>query len=412
MKIISRATLLIIFIFLLGGVSRNSLALSLTYSISPQNHELGRCGVQLNIPGAEKTKTVVKGPNYLLSFDVPDERGGNDKVKISGKTIWGLPPDNAPACDVKLVLTLNEIIKSEWERVSAQATGSINSTSCLEIGLNYLGIKPFEDLHSDSLIMTPSHPKAQKMLGVCTKMAKVELRKNFDCELSSGIKTRCDEAFHSRTDPQKKLSVEEALVVQFSGEEVQRGIWETEKAATSRLAKADEERAIQEARKRAAEEREVLAEKRRQWLETPEGKKHLEAEALKAKRAAEEKAQVDSRERARIAKEFPFYAVLTCGMGQDHMTILGCFGERGKLEIRNGSEYGLYTLFHIANQAVPNSINGRNGLTINLRHNFSLDADNRGDLTLGVKIFERGSGRLLFEKQAIKYGQVKVRNEP
>ncbi len=115
----------------------------------------------------------------------------------------------------------------------------------------------------------------------------------------------------------------------------------------------------------------------------------------------------------RFNTEFPFYAVISCGIGTGHINIMSCFsGSRGALEIKNGDEYGLYKIMQISNKMIPNSENQKNGLVINLRKGFELEArsDGSNSMILGVKVFDRNSNKILFEKQVGNWDVIKVGN--
>ena len=155
------------------------------------------------------------------------------------------------------------------------------------------------------------------------------------------------------------------------------------------------------------------AEARRRFLESPEGKKYLVDEEVKRKKAEDERLKSEATERARIVKEFPFYAVISCGIGSGHMTITACFsGDYGSLEIRNGSEYGLYKIVQIANRMIPNSNEQGEGLIVNLRNNFEINARNgeSKNIILGVKIIQRNTGNIVFQKQVDNFGSIRIKN--
>jgi hypothetical protein len=149
-------------------------------------------------------------------------------------------------------------------------------------------------------------------------------------------------------------------------------------------------------------EADAAAEKRRQWLATPEGQKYQAEQnriALEQERVANEK----------LAKEFPFYAIVSCGMNQQHINVLACFAGRvgTELELRNGTEYGMYKAHEITGvgQDTPE------GLMINLRNNFSLKVQNSNDqLILGVKIIQRSTNKVVFVKQAASYQMISIGN--
>ncbi len=108
-------------------------------------------------------------------------------------------------------------------------------------------------------------------------------------------------------------------------------------------------------------------------------------------------------------KEFPYYLLLTCKAGDYPTVIEGCFSGNvnTELELRNGSNYGLYKDYQINTIAK----NTKDGYLINLRKNFELKAQNSSDsLILGAKIYKRSNNSLVFEKQVSRFGVIKVSN--
>ena len=157
-------------------------------------------------------------------------------------------------------------------------------------------------------------------------------------------------------------------------------------------------------------------ESREKWLQSPEGKKYTAEQIAIAKKQAEEnrrtKAIEDANkaiENAKLAKEFPYYAVISCGMNGQHINILACFGGdvQTEIELANGSNYGLYKIYQISNLGQQT----REGMVINLRKSFNLKAQNSHEmLVLGVKVFNRATNQIVFQKQVARFGVISVRN--
>jgi hypothetical protein len=112
------------------------------------------------------------------------------------------------------------------------------------------------------------------------------------------------------------------------------------------------------------------------------------------------------------AQNTPYYGVITCGMMGRHIAMMHCLEEYGSLEIKNGSEYGLYKFKDLVYTGIPNAKEGKEGLKINLRSNFSITARNHTetDMVLGIKIYERSSNKILYEKKVSNMGIIKVTN--
>lgn len=123
--------------------------------------------------------------------------------------------------------------------------------------------------------------------------------------------------------------------------------------------------------------------------------------------------QQAANDRAERAKAFPYIAILTCGMGRDHINVLACFAAQGsssvdtELRLTNGDATNMYKAYTLssAGQERPD------GFYIDLRKNFSIKAQNsHGTLILGLKVIDRVSGKVLFENQAAKFGVLSVSN--
>jgi preprotein translocase subunit SecB len=61
---------------------------------------------------------------------------------------------------------------------------------------------------------------------------------------------------------------------------------------------------------------------------------------------------------------------------------------------------------------IPNSNEQRDGLVVNLRNNFEINARNgeQKNIILGVKVIQRNSGNVVFQKQVDNFGSIRVKN--
>ena len=145
--------------------------------------------------------------------------------------------------------------------------------------------------------------------------------------------------------------------------------------------------AAKEAQRKAAE-----------YAASPEGIKKAQQQAAEQKRREEEAA-------AALNKEYPYYAVISCGFNNQHINILACFGGSvgSEIEINNGGAYGLYKIHQI--HSLGNET--RDGFVINLKSNFAIKAQNSHDtLILGMKVFKRAGNEILYQKQVSQWGTV------
>ena len=127
--------------------------------------------------------------------------------------------------------------------------------------------------------------------------------------------------------------------------------------------------------------------------------------ALAEQRAAEQAEQI---RRAAFAKDYPYYAVLSCGM-PNHINIYACFsGSHGvdtELTIVNAGASQMYKVYNIAQSGKEQ----RDGLHIDLKAHFSINAQNSSDtLILTLKIFDRASNRMIFNQQAAQFDVVRA----
>ena len=134
-----------------------------------------------------------------------------------------------------------------------------------------------------------------------------------------------------------------------------------------------------------------------------------EEQLRQAKLAKEEQLR-----RAEFAKEYPYTATLTCGMGGgDHINIFGCFAGSGsygadtELEITNGQNYQMYKVYNLGQAGNEY----RTGLEINLKESFKIYAQNSAEyLMLSLKIIDNATGATLYQDSAAQYGVISISN--
>lgn len=128
-------------------------------------------------------------------------------------------------------------------------------------------------------------------------------------------------------------------------------------------------------------------------------------------RSADKKEAETKRKLKEYTKEFPYIAVLTCGMPQ-HINIIPCFsgGRSGvdtELKIRNGDENTLFKAYNMSQAGQER----RDGFYIDLRSRFNIRAQNsHGTLILGLKIIDRSTGKVLKNDQAARFELLTARN--
>lgn len=137
-------------------------------------------------------------------------------------------------------------------------------------------------------------------------------------------------------------------------------------------------------------------------------KAEREKKELAIKQAEEAKAEKErqARREARI-KEFPYEAVLTCGM-PDHINIVACFAKSGgvdtELVLKDGNSSSMYKAYNLQSAGFEDG----KGFHINLRRGASLVAQNaHKTLILGLKVYDAKTGKLLHGDQVAQFGVVR-----
>ena len=128
-----------------------------------------------------------------------------------------------------------------------------------------------------------------------------------------------------------------------------------------------------------------------------------EERLAKIAREAEQKRQEE------FAKEYPYTAILSCGMGGgDHTNIVACFvggtyGVDTELEIQNGQDYQMYKVYNLSQAGIETY----NGLEIYLRSSFNIKAQNSSEfLLLSLEIIDNATGMNLYVDSAAEFGVV------
>ncbi len=134
--------------------------------------------------------------------------------------------------------------------------------------------------------------------------------------------------------------------------------------------------------------------KKQVFLSSPEGKRQI------AKEQAEEALR-----QKQFAKEYPYYAVITCGV---HFPVHACFAGQvqTELELRNGNDYKMYTLVDIMQIRQDQT-----GISFDLRNKFEIKMQNsRDNLILNLKVYNRTSNSIVYEKSAARFGVIRFSN--
>jgi hypothetical protein len=294
----------------------------------------------------------------------------------------------------KAIEKFNE--KKEYAcQIPSKVFSNYNGTCVDKLIIRNLNANSRGNETSDSTIITNESQLIDALLAL-----KMVVKARFESDSSRVERLKDEEKF---IENEKQLAEKKLKEEQYNAE-MERLNAEQKKLADEKRAKlAAEQRA-----KQIAEENE----RRKKWEESPEGKRTLAEAEIKQKQQKEEKIKAEAAEKIRFAKEFPYFAVISCGVGSNHLNTMACFSNNlTSLEIKNGNEYGLYKIMQIANRMIPNSREQKDGLMINLRSAYEINVQNGADsnsFILGVKIFQRSNNNLLFQKQVDRFGVIRV----
>jgi len=372
------------------------------------------CGVELSIGNIDKIYRIAESPDWVIKFPIPNELKSNQKVFIKPKgEFFGARP-----CKSSFEYTLNDLIRYQWIQV---LEGQIfkpfpkdkkkleRFKKCLPFGSSALDEKFDLNAEIPELMVTPLSQKGKKLISGCLRISELkELASGQNCELkidAKNILSQCDEVYFSTSSPNVKLTFESASEAAVLGQEIEIGFVENELAQQQRF--------INENRKRelAAEEA-IRQEQRRRWLETPEGKKYLAEEEVKRKKTEETRKRAEAEEKLKIERDFPYYAVIFCGIQNQHFGLVHCFagdfnGRDTQLELTNGKDYNLYQHYDMMTGKLWKPTT--DGNIINLRQSFELRAQNASkDVLLGVKIINRRTDAVVFEKKVGYRGVISI----
>lgn len=312
---------------------------------------------------------------------------------------------------------LSELRADEWRTLEEEfESKQPQGATCLLQGMNFKKLPYFRATILKEGISYPSvhNSVAKEVVSACRKIISQNIRKNYECRFGAEKRvTKCNDDWYELKSNQYFKVADSRYLIEgiLSGKTIEVRSTETPqanadyKAYVAQQEAEKQKRLEEEAQKRAKKAEDE--EKRRIWLASSEGQNWIAQQEAQARREEEASQKLAAEENLRIAREFPFYAIISCGIGMGHMTINACFsGNFGSLEVRNGSDYGLYKIVQIVNRMIPNSREEREGLVINLKNSHEITALNGEgkNLILGLKIIQRSSGSVVFQKQVDNFG--------
>lgn len=351
----------------------------------------------------------------------------NKKIEVSS---------HSSSCSFEpITTTINHILITQWVQ------SKINK-ECVALGHDYYGITNINADASNNkylkegseLILSLSSDPGRKISDSCKFVSRVDesLSEPVPCTVNENdmaISAACNEYLIDPENDSATLPAAVAFTRLMDGKPVKIKQVEAESSRTERLAKmAEIEKqrqsalAADEAKKRAEQierqrietekaEQAKAREDREKWLESPAGKRYLAEEAAKKKRAEEDAKKQALAERQRIAKEYPYYAIISCKIQGMHTGIYNClanqYGGATVIKLKNGEKEDIFQLYDIGRLGIETG----DGFMVRLRKSFTLQTQNASEyLIMGVEIFDAVHERLLFERKSLKYERISVKN--
>lgn len=405
-----------------------------------------KCHIEVLMPNQEKIRIDVSGPEFIASLDyIPSQPGVNvfrweGKLKSRGlNSVFACPGSGIIQVQVN---DNSEKIAIKWEQYFAKSTEE--ARECVKYGMEAANLK-YQIFTDPGVILTdPDDPKIKPIYEKCDSfLRRNQPNKGVPCTLANqnNLRTTCDGVYAERQPDGRLRTISRLAAIQlhFEGKPWTVGVVENLDVRNNRLKREEEERqklAVEAAAKRESEEKE------KRFRESPEYKKQqaelerkrladekeAEIRAKKAQeererqriaeekqardRAQQEKAAADAR-RLQLSKDFPFYAVISCGykFGEGNLGLFICFNDDGldtTLEIRNGNEYRMYSFMDMTTIETGANLTWR----INLRNNFDIKMQNAHKNTiLNLKIYNTADRNLVYEKSATKFGVIRISNK-
>ena len=342
---------------------------------------------------------VMRKTRWVTStFEAPfsEEDETNARIQVVGRRAESGKLRSSPACPSTTAIHRSEIDAVDWrvhfQAYPANGTGS-EVPGCIRGQLERLGAPASGRTaggEPSGRSINPLSWRGRKVIEACRRW---HLRRtDFECTLR-GSTTRCEDRWRRNETEETALDLQGMTDHLLSAREatVARLVDETGPMRAERRAR--EERAAlaqrQEAERRAAE-----AEARRRWEASPEGRAALAAKAEQERQAE-----------ARRAREFPYYVLIRCGDIR-HTNIAVCldYDAETTLRLRNGGTETLYNLTRIF--SLRPGWETAEGYRIDLRPSYGLIIQNSSPQIMGVRIYERRTGRQVFAREVGRYGTI------
>lgn len=356
----------------------------------------GRNGGEAWVSGQGlKRKTRWVASTFEAPFSEEDET--NARIRIVGTRAKSGKLRSLPACPTTTTVFRADIDAIDW-RIHFQAypaTGlGARVPDCIRAQLDRIGA-PASGRTADGApsgrSVNPLSWRGRKVIEACRSW---HLRRtDFDCTTRRYSSTRCEDLWFRSENDEEALGLQgmtDHLLSDRNATVVRRA---EENGPMRAERRAREERAAlaqrQEAERRAAE-----AEARRRWEASPEGRAALAAKAEQERQAE-----------ARRAREFPYYALIRCGDIR-HTNIAVCldYDAATTLRLRNGGTDTLYNLSRFF--SIQPGWETAEGYRIDLRPSYGLIIQNSSSQIMGVRVYERRTGRQVFAREVGRYGTI------
>ena len=338
------------------------------------NQKSDKCNIDVIYPDGGSVQYDVSKPEYSINIPFTPNAEGLASFSWEGKfRMRGFASLFACEGNGKLsvyVVPTNEVKMQRWKELGSKVSES--QKSCLSTALNKASIAfAWEGLDKD-IPVDVNEPAVKEIRGVCEKYSDYSLKQNISCKIGK-LQSTCNEALQVTIEGVKKQ-----IALGDIGEYI---------SPKNKIEIVEVE--LDEAKVKRQQEQALV----------------------------DEKSKKDQEEaKAKEVRDFPYTLNLSCQLFGRNVQTAMCFlksegGLSGKLEIRNGSDYAMYSGYEIQMAIRSKLGDTKEGVFVKLRENFEILAQgSAADSKVTIKIIENSTGKPLFIKSGTQFQPVAVSN--
>jgi hypothetical protein len=340
------------------------------------------------------TKTRFVTHSFKAPFSESDE--ANTRIQVVGRRAEAGKLRSLPACPDTTEIRRADINAVDWRihfQTYPQSGAGAAIPDCIRSQLDRLGA-PASGRRADGTqierTLSPLSWRGRKVIEACRRW---HLRRtDFACEIKREM-TRCEDQWRRTNEEVLPLDLQ-AMTDHLTSGPKATVLWIQAENPPALAQRREREARWERERQQEAERRAAEAEARRRWEASPEGRAALAAKAERERQAE-----------AQRARDFPYYVVIRCG-DISHIAVTLCLRDDvdTTLRLRNGGNETLYNLSRIL--GLRPGWETQDGYRIDLRASYALSIQNASSQIMGVRVYERRTGRQVFAREVGRYGTI------